>query len=83
MAGNIGTDDCSEFFPDYAYETQQYQLSEQVHSYEDFAAGRIVNDPEVASSETAPLNVLRRNRSSRVDKLLSWLVSKSTLKLAL
>jgi hypothetical protein len=83
VAENSGTDCCSKFFPDYAYGKQQYQVSEQAHSYDDFVAGRIANDPEVASSETVPLNVLRRNYSVRVDKFLSWLVSKLDLRLAL
>lgn len=75
LHARAGPDYCRNFFPEYAFDEQIYQWSEKIHSYDDYAAGRIHEDRQVAKSDTAIIHVLRRHRSRRVDKFLDCLVS--------
>jgi hypothetical protein len=75
LHAKAGPDYYRNFFPEYVFDEQIYQWSEKIHSYGDYAAGRIHQDRQVAKSDTAIIHVLRRNRSKRVDKFLDCLVS--------
>lgn len=76
LEARVGPDLYRNFFPEYAFDEQIYQWSDKIHSYDDYAAGTIREDVQVAESDTAVLHVLRRDRSSRVDKFLDCLVSR-------
>ena len=60
-------------FADKAFDKDVYQMREQTLLYDDYAAGNVpkINDPGVPKTT---MQVLRRNRSKRVDMFLDWLV---------
>ena len=70
-------------FPEKSYDDQTFNTSERCWSYEEYIHG---GKPSETSPQGKPLSrghggtmlkVLRRGRSSRVDRFLDWMVSLS------
>lgn len=64
------------FFGDKGFELQIYDMAEKIHSYEDYATGKLTKNELTAVSPKTKMQMLRRNRSKRVDVFLDWLVSR-------
>lgn len=64
------TDSQRNLFPEKYFDDQGYGFSAGGHSYTQFAAGDLA-EPE----DGTVMQLLRRNRSKRVNDLLDWLVS--------
>lgn len=69
-----------QLFPLHCFEDHVYDLGDRDCSYKAYAAGNNETPPPatVVPNTTGALamKVLRRNRSSRVDQFLDWLVSR-------
>lgn len=62
------------FFVDGAFDAQTYDMSDSIHPYKDYAAGKLVKNPSEANAPSTVMRILRRGRSKRVDTFLDWLV---------
>ena len=62
------------FFAEKTFDRQIYDLSDRVHSYRDYAAGKLKTSHETRAKHKTAMQVLQRNRSRRVDLFLDWLV---------
>ena len=73
-----------QLFGDNCFDQQYYNTSDRHWSYADYAAG---NSEQTQDSENRRgrtlMQVLRRGRSTRVDALLDWLVSRATIMIAM
>ena len=65
----------SNFFAEKVFDEQLYDMSDKIHSYKDYAAGKLGKDHRKAAAPATVMRVLRRGRSRRVDMFLDWLVS--------
>ena len=61
------------FFAEKAFDEQIYDLSDKIHPYEDYAAGRLGKSHFTARTPKTIMRILRRNRSKRADMFLDWL----------
>lgn len=64
----------SALFAEKAFDRRVYCVTDQVLSYEDYAAGNFRPDPKATETEKTNMEVLRRGRSKRVDYFLDCLV---------
>ncbi|KAK5113843.1 hypothetical protein LTR62_003227 [Meristemomyces frigidus] len=64
---------CRALFAEHAFDTQIYDMAQNIHSYTDYAAGKLVKHTQQATKPHTFLRTLRRGRSRRVDKFLNWL----------
>jgi len=67
-------DNDSNFFAEKVFDKQMYEMAEQIHPYEDYAAGKLVKDRSQTTQPVVTLQTIRRGRSSRADKFLDLLV---------
>ncbi|KAK4545923.1 hypothetical protein LTR36_002487 [Oleoguttula mirabilis] len=61
------------FFAEKAFDEQMYEMSDRIHSYKDYAAGKLVKERSEANAPSTAMRILRRGRSKRVDMFLDWL----------
>lgn len=61
---------------DNAFDEQIYEMSDTIHPYKDYAAGKLAKDRSEANAPSTAMRILRRGRSKRVDMFLDWLVCK-------
>ncbi|KAK4554686.1 hypothetical protein LTR86_008188 [Recurvomyces mirabilis] len=60
-------------FAEKTFDTQVYDMAQDVHSYKDYAAGKLARKASQANPPHTVMRILRRGRSRRADKFLDWL----------
>jgi len=65
----------SNLFAEKTFDTQIYDMAQNLHLYKDYAAGKLTRKASEANPPHTVMRILRRGRSRRADKFLDWLVS--------
>ncbi|KAK4978192.1 hypothetical protein LTR42_002570 [Elasticomyces elasticus] len=63
-----------EFFSEKVFERQLYEMADHIHSYEDYAAGKLAKHKHEAAEPAITMCILKRGCGKRADLFLDWLV---------